>query len=71
MRKEKLLFKVDRNGKARVYINKKWLHDVTEINIHGVPWSYSVVVERFKRDSNGNLMVENNEIVRYISKYHI
>ncbi len=71
MKKPKLLFKVDHNNRGKVYINHKWLHDVTEINIHGEPWNYSVVVERYKRDKNGKFVIENDEISRYLTEYHI
>lgn len=71
MKKPKLLFKVDHNNRGKVYINHKWLHDVTEINIHGEPWNYSVVVERYKRNEDGKFAIKNDEIQRYITEYHI
>lgn len=71
MKRPKLLFKVDHNKCGKVYINHKWLHDVTEINIHGDLWGYSVLVERYKKDAKGCFVVENNEVKRYVTEYHI
>lgn len=71
MKKPKLLFKVDHNNRGKVYINHKWLQYVTEINIHGEPWNYSVVVERYKRNKDGKFAIKNDEIQRYITEYHI
>lgn len=71
MKKSKLLFEVDRNNHAKVYIGKKWLHDVKEINIHGVPYQYDVLVTRHKRDNHGKYIIENGNLVEYTTKYTI
>lgn len=71
MKRPKLKFVVNRNNTAKVYINNKWLKDVAEINIHGEPWNYSVVVQQNKRNADGTICVDNNEIVKKIKEYHI
>lgn len=70
MKKPKLLFKVNRNNRGKLYFNHKWIKDVTKIDIHGEPWEYTLTIERYKRDSNGKLVISSNEIQRYVSKYH-
>lgn len=71
MKRPKLLFKVDHNNRGKLYINNKWIPDVTEINIHGEPRNYSVVIERYKRDSDGRVVIKYDECERYITEYHI
>lgn len=70
MKKPKLLFKVNRNNRGKLYFNHKWIKDVTKIDIHGEPWEYTLTIERYKRDSNGKLVISSNEIQRYVSTYH-
>lgn len=70
MKKPKLLFKVNRDNRGKLYFNHKWVNDVTKIDIHGEPWEYTLTIERYKRDSCNRLIVSGDEIQRYVSTYH-
>ena len=67
MKKPKIIFKLDRSNRGKVYVGK-WLRDVTMVDIHGEPYDYSVTIEQYKRDSSGRLIV-NGEIERKTTTY--
>lgn len=70
MKRPKLLFKVNRNNRAKVYVGGKWQKDVSVINILGEPWKYTVVMNVYKR-KNGALIAENGELAEEIKTFHI
>ena len=55
------MIKVDRNNRGRVYVGGKWHKDVSQIDMHAEPWTYTVKLVVLKRDK-GCLVVEDNEI---------
>lgn len=69
MKKCKLIFKVDGKNRGKVYIGHKWQKDVTEINIHGEPYDYTIEVTQYKRDKNGSFVVRDGEIDEKTTKY--
>lgn len=69
MKKPKFLLKINRNNSAKVYINKKWLKDVKEVNIHALPFNHIIEIKQYVKE-NGKLVVENNELKTKIKKYH-
>ena len=71
MKKPKLLFKVNRDNRGKLYFNHKWVKDITQIDIHGEPWKYTLTIERYRRDFDNTLMVRNNEIQRYVTTHYI
>lgn len=71
MKKPKFILKINRNNTAKVYINGKWQKQITEINIHGVPFSFDIETVRNKTDKNGKIIVENDEVVKETVGYHI
>ena len=71
MKKTKLLFKVNRYDKGKLYFNHKWIKDVTKIDIHGEPWEYTLTIERYKRDCDNKFVITKGVgIERYVSTYH-
>lgn len=70
MKKPKLLFKVNRDNRGKLYFNHKWIKDVTKIDIHGEPWEYTLTIERYRRDSDNKYIISGGEIQRYVSTYH-
>lgn len=71
MKKAKFLFKVDKNNRAKIYINNKWLKDVTKVNLMAEPWEYTIIVEQHKRNAKGSLYVENDEIASKTTTYKV
>ena len=71
MRKPKLIFKVDRNNRAKLYLNKKWVKDVTEISLHGIPFEYEVEIERYKRFKDGRMYITQDGLAREKKTYRI
>ena len=71
MKKQKFLLKVRKDNTAKIYINGKWLKDVTRIDICGVPYAYKIEIEQYKRGKNGRLNIVNNDIERKTSIYHL
>lgn len=49
---DKFSFRIDSDNRACVRVNGKVLDDITEINIHGLPWDYTITAERVKRNSD-------------------
>ena len=71
MKKAKFLFKVDKNNRAKIYINNKWLKDVTRVILMAEPWEYRIIVEQYKRNAEGVFYVENNEVARKTTIYKV
>lgn len=71
MRKPKLILKVDRNRRAKLYLNGKWQKDIRVLNISAVPWEYEVEIEQIKRDERGWMCVIDNEVATEKKVYRI
>lgn len=69
MKKAKFILKVKTNGVGKIYVNKKWLKDVTKLNLYAEPWMYYLTVEQFKKDKNGLYYFENDEIAKKTTTY--
>ena len=54
-----------------MYVNGKWLKDVTKIDIHGEPFNYTITVEQNVRDAKGRISVIGNEIETKTTKYYV
>ena len=71
MKKPKFQLKIDRNGNCKIYINKKWQKNVTQIELMGNLKGYTIILEQYYRDERGQLVVEgegNNLQLR--KEYH-
>lgn len=62
-RKPKLIFKINRNNTAKLYVGGKWQKNVRSLSILALPFSHDIEFEQIKHDGSGKIMVENNEIV--------
>lgn len=76
MKKPKLIFKVNNNYSAKVYVGGKWQKDVCEIDVHGEPMDYTVKLTINKRNANGVFYTENDKngvpyIAQEIKIFHI
>lgn len=69
MKKAKFILKVNNNYTAKVYLNKKWLKNVTALRLESVPWIYKLEIEQYKLNEKGHLYAENDEIVTEKHKY--
>ena len=67
---DKFSFRIDSDNRACVRVNGKLLNDITEINIHGLPWDFTITAERTKRDSNGCFILDGNRIASELITYH-
>ena len=70
MKKNKIIFKLDSNRRGKFYVGRKWLKDVTSVDIYARPHEYAVYVEQYKRDSSGRFVVASGEIERKRTEYH-
>lgn len=61
-KKPKLIFKINRNNTAKIYVGGKWQKDVTKVQIYAEPQDHDVWIEQTVRDNTGRILVENNEI---------
>ena len=77
MKKPKLIFKVNQNYTAKVYVGKKWhKKDVIQVDIVGEPKDFTVVLTKNTRNENGVLCTEYDEngelrIAQEKKTYHI
>lgn len=70
-KKPKMIFKVNRNRTAKLYINGKWIRKITRLDIHAEPLEYFVELERCRINKNGMCYVENDEIAKETKFYKI
>lgn len=61
MKKPKLIFKVNQNLTAKVYVGGKWHKDVAAIDIKGIPYKFEVRLLKYKRNSQGCFYTEFDE----------
>lgn len=64
MKKAKFILKVNNNYTAKIYLNKKWLKNVTALRLEAVPWIYKLEIEQYRLNEKGLLYAENDEIVK-------
>ena len=70
MKKPKLIFKINRNNTAKLYIGGKWQKNATAVVINTKPLCHDVKIEQIKRDSNGHPIFEDNEVLRTEKHFH-
>ena len=63
MKKPKLIFKINRNNTAKIYVGGKWQKGVANLSIDAKPFCHNVKLAQTIHDSNGNLIFKDNEIV--------
>lgn len=63
-KKPKLIFKINRNNTAKIYVGGKWQKDVTRVQIYAEPLDHDVWIEQIKRNEFGGVLVENDDLVR-------
>lgn len=72
MRKPKLILKIDRNNRAKLYFNGKWHQkDVVKLDLHGEPWEYVIETEEIVRNKYGFATIIDNEIATEKKVYRI
>ncbi len=70
MKKPKLIFKINRNNTAKIYVNGKWQKCVSAVEIDAKPFCHDIRIEQIKHDSNGQPIIKNNEVVRTEKSFH-
>lgn len=70
MKKPKLIFKIERNNTAKIYVGGKWQKYVSRLEIDAKPLSHDIRIEQIKHDGDGRPIVESNAIVHTEKKYH-
>lgn len=70
-KKSKLIFKVNRNRTAKLYINGKWQKYITKLDIHAEPLDYTIEFDRHLVNKKGRPIIENDELVKETKKYKI
>ena len=70
-KKCKMIFKVNSNKTAKLYLNKKWHRDVTELDIHAEPFEYTIKIKQNKRNERGKFYVEDGEIASETNTYKL
>ena len=64
MKKPKLIFKINRNNTAKIYVGGKWQKYVSAVEIDAKPFCHDVKIEQIKHGSNGQPIIENNDVIR-------
>lgn len=70
MKRNRFVFKIDRNGNGKIYINGKWQKYVSELDIIGRPHDYIIKIKQYKKNDKGQFYVKNNEIAYEEKEYH-
>lgn len=70
MKKPKLIFKINRNNTAKIYVGGKWQKYVTAVEINAIPFCHDIKIEQIKRDSNGIPIIENDEVLHTEKSFH-
>lgn len=70
MKKPKLIFKINRNNTAKIYVGGKWQKYVTAVEIDAKPFFHDVKIEQIKHGSNGQPIIENNDFIRTEKHFH-
>lgn len=72
MTKPKFQLKIDRNNRCKVYLNKKWQKGIVKLDFHGEPQDYTIIIEKYKRDKRGHLIItEDCQVEMLKETYHI
>lgn len=66
-----MIFKVNRNRTAKLYINGKWQKHITRLDIHAEPFDYTVEFDRHLVDEKGHPIIENDELVKETKNFKI
>ena len=66
-----MIFKVDRNNLAEIYVGKKWHKRAIMVDIHAEPLEYTITLTEYKENENGTVYVENNEVAKETKIYKI
>lgn len=70
MKKPRLIFKINRNNTAKIYIDGKWQKHVSKVQIEAKPFSHDIIFEQLVYDGNDHPKIEDNEIARVTKKFH-
>lgn len=70
MKKPKLIFKINRNNTAKIYVNGKWQKYVSAVEIDAKPFCHDIKIEQIVCDSNGQPIIENNEVLHTEKHFH-
>ena len=70
MKKPKLIFKINRNNTAKIYVGGKWQKFVTRAEIVAEPFDYNVKIEQVKLGQDGQPVIENNEVGHAEKNFH-
>ena len=70
-KKRKMIFKVNNNKTAKLYLNKKWHRDIAELDIHAEPFEYTIKIKQNKRNERGKCYVEDGEIASESKTYRL
>lgn len=70
MKKPKLIFKINKNNSAKLYVGGKWQKYVSKAEIKAKSFCHDIKVEQIKYNSNGRPMIENHEVVHTEKKFH-
>ena len=62
MKKPKFLMKIDSNNRAKIYLNKHWIKDVTYIFVEGRLNGYHIELTKYQRDKKGRFIIDGNHI---------
>lgn len=69
-KKPKLIFKINRNNTAKIYVGGKWQKYVTSAEILAEPFKHDVVITQCKRNEQGGFAVKNDNLVYRTKKFH-
>lgn len=69
-KKPKLIFKINRNNSAKIYVGGKWQKYVASAEIYAEPFNHDVVITQYKRNEQGGFAVENDNPVYQTKKFH-
>ena len=70
MKKQKLIFKINRNNTAKIYVGGKLQKYVSAVEIDAKPFCHDIKIEQIKHGSNGQLIIENNDVIRTEKHFH-
>ncbi len=70
MKKPKLIFKINRNNTAKIYVGGKWQKLVARAEIVAEPFDHNVKIEQVKLGHDGQPVIENNEVIHTEKHFH-
>lgn len=69
-KKPKLIFKINRNNTAKIYVGGKWQKYVKKVEICAEPFKHDIVITQYKRNTQGDILIENDNLVYQTKKFH-